>query len=258
MLAPGARRLSPAAGAGVQVTLTGQVHLLDGSMNPAFVKLLTGRRLVNELVCNELARLLGFRVPAGLLVKVLRADYEQYFTGQPDTVTFYYAFGTMSIKGQPLTQRFNLKDFAVARWFFASQKSWQPIAAFDCWIANRDRHASNIMVDEQLNTWLIDHDLALCGDQPFEALDFAAESVNRVVQEYATSITPALREEALKEAQSVERLAGAVDVVGAIQDSAANFHCTAKESSALAAYLEKRRTQVSLLMSKTLGIPLLV
>lgn len=155
LLAPGARRLTSVSG-GVHVTLRGQLHLYDGSARMGYVKLLSPRRLVNELLASQIARALGMRVPECFVVRVLRSDYETLFGDLRVTSAEVIGFGSSEVAGQPLMRSFDFADEHVKSRFVALNKQWPSVAHFDCLVANADRHLKNVVFDRSAQFWLID------------------------------------------------------------------------------------------------------
>lgn len=254
-LGPGAQLLSRQEG-GINSTLRGDIHLLDGTSQLAYVKLLSPKRLVNELVAAELARLLGFNVPESYIVLVPKADYPllaKHAQGQ-----HLVCFGSQAIAADHLGREVNLCDSRMAHWFFTTLKEWQRIVVFDAWVANIDRHRANILFSSTFQFWLIDHDLAFLGDVPFATLNAAARTSNRFVELHEAAIALRLRHELVDiAAPQLMEQAAIVDIVGALSDcSAANF-VTVSEHDALALYLSDRIAHLQQLAAGAVGVSVL-
>lgn len=254
-LGPGAQLLSRQEG-GVNSTLLGGIHLLDGTSRLAYVKRLPPKRVVNELVAAELARLLGFNVPESFIVLVPKTEYPLLAKEAPGQ--HLVCFGSQAVFGGQLARRLDLSDPQVAHWFFTTLKEWQRIVVFDAWVANADRHRANILFTATLQLWLIDHDLAFLGDAPFATLDAAARTTNRFIELHEAAIALRLRHEPVDAvAPQVMEQASIVDIPGALSDCLAASFMPASEHDALALYLSNRIAHLQRLVAEAVGVSVL-
>lgn len=256
LLAPGARRLTSQSG-GVHVTLRGPLHLLDGSTQMGYVKLLSPRRLINELLANELARSLGMQVPSAFVVRVPRAGYEQLFHDLSVPTDHVIGFGSADVGGQPLMRSFDFADEQVKAHFVTLHKQWQSVAHFDCLIANADRHLKNVVVDRTSRFWLIDHDQAFGQDVLIATLDATQPSVNRLLSILASAITLRQRHELVDGALHFEQLAAIVDVAHVAELSWISAFSSSADANSLVLYIEQRRRLVSQLLAAQVGVQML-
>lgn len=239
-------------------TLRGKVHLVSGESPTAFVKLLSLRRLINEFVASQLARSLSLLVPAPYLVLVDAADYGELLQRHGYTEPHALAFGTNAIAGNPLSKTLNLDDDALSSLFFKYLKQWQPICAFDSWIGNEDRHRANVVLDERLRVWAIDHDQSFGTDTPFGSLRTHLPRANRFLRDHADKLPLRLKHEASDVAQEFMKMASVVDVAGEVSDSGVPACMSTLDVDALVLYVEQRLAIVDELVCENLGIPKLL
>lgn len=257
MLAAGAKLKRQASGAGVNATLVGDVHLLDSSTKPAYVKLLEGRRLANELLALELAARLALAVPEAFVVRLRRSDHASLFNTLNMPFEEVYGFGTAALAANSLAREFNVNDPSFIKWFFVTLKQWKDVVAFDAWVANEDRHANNLLVDKQLKLWLIDHDLALGGRRDVASLRPDEVTRNRLVNDFGPLVDLRHRHEVVDECHRFQESANAVDVPAAAKASEAGLFISEEELNQLVLYVERRRALVPAILAESLGVPLL-
>lgn len=145
---------------GINATYRGYI---DTGSEPikAYVKLLDGRQLVNELFANILGRMCGLPVPAGYLVRARPSDLDVL----PESLEVpqeFLMYGSNDEEVPSLKRR--IKTEALQRSGFYN--NWPRIGAaavFDDWIANADRHEGNLLVGSEDSIWLIDHGHAFTG-----------------------------------------------------------------------------------------------
>lgn len=256
-LAPGAIELAPSV-RGLNPTLRGTVHLATGESALAYVKLLPIRRLVNELVASQLARALSLLSPTPYLVLVDPEDYGDLLARAGHSGGYVLAFGTQAIPGSPLSKLLNLEDAAQSDIFFKYLKQWQPVVAFDSWIGNEDRHRANIVLDEKLHVWAIDHDQSLGTDTPYSSLQSPVPRRNRFLEEHRDRLALRLKHEASDIAQELMRKGAVIDVAGEVSDSGVPACMLIPEVDALVLYVEQRLAIVDELVCESLGIPKLL
>lgn len=257
LLAKGARLKRRESGAGVNYTLIGDVHLLDQSTHPAYVKLLDPRRLANELLAVELAERMHLAVPQAFVVKLRRVDHADLFRSLSIEHDEVFGFGTRGLPAEPLAKAFNVADPAFVRWFFVTLKQWKDVAAFDSWIANSDRHTNNLLIDKQLKLWLIDHDLAFGGHADIAGLKHDEVTANRLVNDFGPLVDLRHRHEVVDECHTFQARAGAVDLDDAARASSASLFLSEKDINQLVLYVRQRTALISSILAGALGVPLL-
>jgi hypothetical protein len=257
LLAAGAKLRRQESGAGVNSTLIGDVHLLDSTTKPAYVKLLEGRRLANELLALELASRLELAVPQAFVVRIRRNDHDALFKQLGLAFDEVYGFGTAALAANSLARSFNVNDPNFIKWFFVTLKQWKDIVAFDAWVANEDRHTNNLLIDKQLKLWLIDHDLALGGRRDISTLRPEEATVNRLVNDFGTLVDVRHKHEVVDECHRFQASAEAIDVTAAAQASEAGLFVSEQELNQLILYVERRRALVPAILAEALGVSLL-
>lgn len=258
LLAPRARELRQGQSGGLNPTLKGTVHLVDGTSRQAYVKLLSARRLVNELVASQLARALGMLAPIPFLVRVDARDYPALFAREQVTDSHLLGFGTTAISGSPLSKVLSLDNPVHADLFFKYLKQWQQVCAFDSWIGNEDRHRANIVLDEKFQVWAIDHDQSLGIDTPYSSLRFDLPRLNRFLRDHGSQLVLRLKHEVADVAQDLMKRGGVLDVSGEVADSHVQVFLNSSEIAALVLYIEQRLAIVDELICEALGIPKLL
>jgi hypothetical protein len=258
LLASGAKLKRQESGAGVNSTLFGDVHLLDSSTKPAYVKLIEGRRLANELFALELASRLALAVPQAFVVRLRRSDHEALFKQLGLDFPEVYGFGTAALAANSLAREFNVVDPNFIKWFFVTLKQWKDVVVFDAWVANEDRHANNLLVDKQLTLWLIDHDLALGGRRDISTLRPEEVTRNRLVNDFGPLVDVRHRHEVVDECHRFQAAANAIDVTAAAKASEAGLFVSEEELNQLILYVEQRRALVPAILAESLGVSLLV
>lgn len=115
--------------------------------------------VANEFICGRLALLIGLPVPPGVIVKL-------------DGEKLGYASMRFGARGEtpppifPADLTRDLPELALK------------IVTFDCWVANTDRHESNLAYSRALIPPMIfDHDKALLAGRGLERLDELKDTV---------------------------------------------------------------------------------
>lgn len=131
----------------------------------ARLKPLSRKRMANELLAANLAHALGVRTPACFLVEVDQRiqDAECHYEG-----TAYCFASEVVPRARTLRQLATLANPALVAEFYGSSQ-WQSVVVLDALIANSDRTAANILLDESNVLWAIDHETAFGGD--WEVMD---------------------------------------------------------------------------------------
>jgi len=256
ILTPGARRLSNTSG-GVHATLHGQLVMADGSAQIGYIKLLPQRRLINELLANQLAKSLGFSVPDAFVVLVPSRHYQALFAELQIQDKDVVAFGSSQAPGQMLAQAFDFSDAHVMSRFVTSNKCWQAVAHFDCLVANTDRHLKNVVFDPLARFWLIDHDQAFGQELSVDALNPLQPSLNRLLNIFEGALSLRLKHELVDTALKFEALTAVLDMSHVAYLSWISAFATTPEVEALVLYLEQRRALIGQLLAAQVGVQLL-
>ena len=221
-----------AANKGANDTFIGHVAFLDEPPVHCYVKFLDDRQLVNELVCSQLARTVGLRVPRGFLATVERADYPtaRMFAGNAET--HRSAFAVESLAHPSLLRRIRLEG---DQWRYRLKEKWSgwtAAASFDEWVANGDRHEGNLLVGEPDDVWLIDHSHALTGPawtvESLRACGYTPYPQNRLAGAIGQLLQPPEVGAEVLRATEIETLAQAVSLTDALESSFARCFLSSK------------------------------
>jgi hypothetical protein len=258
LLAPGATPLTASNGKGVNETWRGRVHLLDGTTVLAYVKLLDSKQLANELLGAELARAVGFQVPDSFLVRIDKSAHTEIFQKMRIAGDQVIAFGCRDVARDSLARRYRCEGDAFLCWFVHACKLWKRLASFDAWVGNIDRHLGNALVGGPDDVWLIDHGHCFTGPNWTEgSLLPSATFVNRLINELTPFLSEANRDELAIEAVDAQRVFDVVHVEGAIADCHVEPFLSLGERTALARFVELRKTRVQEFVSAAIGRPML-
>lgn len=212
----------------------------------AIVKWIPRREIIVEAICSIVGRAHGLPIPRPFFV-----------LAKPDTLpdapwvagdSHALLFGTEVLDHPTLRRRVKDDGGAMEKAVLA----WKNLAfagSFDEWIANDDRHASNLLYDGE-EFWLIDHGRALP-----EGLANDGQTAN-VLLDTAAHAGKVLRTELLAGTQaSVERYADHFPRATALADlvHADRLGNTALVES-LIGFLERRIPHVPELVAKRLGL----
>lgn len=233
--------LLAAEDSGVNQTFYGFIETRNGDIK-AYIKLLGGRQLVNELLANMLGRICGLPIPEGYLLRVRASDLgpkAKLTTEQGEIL----AYGS-SDAGACSLKRY-VKNSALAE--ASIYEAWPHIGAamvFDDWIANSDRHNCNLLVATPQLIWLIDHGHAFTGSN-WNTGNLSAPS-NRYgnqLGEKVKTMPGASRDAAIAQGDSYIRVFSDVDIPGAAQRCYVDPDeglITREDLSALISFLQAR------------------
>lgn len=195
---------------GVNKTYHGFIQT-DTEQIKAYIKLLDGRQLVNELLANMLGRRCGMPVPKGYLIRARPSDLDPapIISG---AATEFLMYGS-SDEGIPSLKR--CVETKVLRQSGVYDR-WEGLAAaatFDDWIANSDRHTGNLLVGTAESIWLIDHGHAFTGSN-WTAANLAdpAREYSNQLGAHLRSMAQAKRDAAYIKSTECIKDIGAVDV----------------------------------------------
>ena len=131
-------------------TLRGDIETDHGTVQ-AYIKLLTVGDIAREALCSVLARKLNLPVPQPYYVFI-----DRVITGQSYNL-HGIAFG-LEQETMPFPR---ITDKAILAKELSKWPELNRCAAFDAWIANRDRIPNNLLFAGEHSFWMIDHDEAL-------------------------------------------------------------------------------------------------
>ena len=142
---PGAKLLGEDE-TGVNETFIGLAQMPDVTCR-VYIKVLSDKQLVNELVACVLGRALDFPVLEGFLLRVRAKDLPESKILASLPERDYYVFGSKALEAPTLMRHVNL-DIRAAIGFLQQHRfeHWDDVIIFDDWIANGDRHGGNLLV----------------------------------------------------------------------------------------------------------------
>jgi len=212
----------------------------------AIVKWIPRREIIVEAICSIVGRAHGLPIPKPFLVLATPDTLPNAPWADGDSSALL--FGAEVLDHPTLRRRVKNDGSAMERAVLA----WKNLAyagSFDEWIANDDRHASNLLYDGD-EFWLIDHGRALPA-----GLAIDGQTAN-VLFDTAAGASKAVRTELLAGAQvSVERYADHCPHATALADLvyAERLGHTALVES-LIEFLERRVPHIPELVAKRLGL----
>lgn len=250
---PGATLLG-AENKGVNETFVGSIDTVSGRYR-AYIKVLGGRQLVNELLSSTVGRAVGLPIPQGYLLKVFPSDL-------PDSVVLkkqngeVLAFGTRDV-GQPSLKRRIKKDGnSVLSVLFRDWKEWDEAVIFDDWIANVDRNPGNLLIGSPGEVWLIDHGHSFTGPEWKEA-DLIPDKIfpNKLGDLHFSTLTLPERMGVREKAGNLSLNFGLVDPDAALSASITDKLLSVSELKAIKDFLRLRVAKLIDIVSSRLGIP---
>jgi hypothetical protein len=163
----GAMPLSQDQGKGVNATYVGNVDLDNGTRVRAYIKDLPPTQLANEVLAATLARSSGVPVPLPVLAVASPNDLAVRHGPAQDPSNPNgprLVFASADEQGRSIQVLLKQNSWLSAA--LSSQlRSWRHLPgaiAFDCWIANGDRHDGNLLLQNG-EFVLIDHSHAFTG-----------------------------------------------------------------------------------------------
>ena len=196
------------------------------------LKMLSGKRLANELVAALLADAIGVKVPCCFAMEVdSSVDAEHVWNGRR------YCFASCVVPGAVnLAASAVLANPPEVENFFRSE-DWRAVVLLDTLAANSDRTPSNLLLDTSEHLWAIDHDTAFGGDWEVVDLQPCRHSTNLLARPCAQIPTEAQRHELLRHVKSrapslpVSELASLLPPIGLLPNT---------EAEALSLYIATR------------------
>jgi hypothetical protein len=251
---PGAVPLAPDE-KGFNESFIGHIDAPSGR-HKAYIKVLSGKQLVNELVAVTVGRAINLPIPPGYLLRVRPSDLpdsqllKQY--GKEEALIF----GSRALNHPTLARRFSKNMPDAVTWLRTNFGRWDEATIFDDWIANADRHPGNLIVGGANQTWLIDHSHCFTGpDWQASHLQKNQTYKNQLAEVYIPSLTLPQRV-ALKDKTGVmANLFSAVNSDVAMSSSYADKLLSSIDLDALTNFLRSRVPHLMEIMSNRVGIP---
>ena len=250
---PGAKLLN-AEDRGVNETFIGFVDVPTGRLR-AYIKIMAGRQIVNELLATTLGRSLGLQIPEGFLVRVRPEDL-------PDSTLLAahgaeaLVFASREVSCPDLRRRVNEDGADVISTLLAGWGNWASAMTFDEWVANIDRHPGNILFGRSGDIWLIDHSHCFTGPN-WVVTDLNVGGVwkNQLADHKIPMLTLPERIEARKKVAELIPALRVVDFTSTIGDSQGDKFLSPEETEALRNFVTNRVSHLFDILSNRLGIP---
>lgn len=239
---------------GINETFKGFIDTASGRYG-AYIKILGGRQLVNELISTTMGRAVGLPVPQGYLLRILPEDL-------PESVLLKnhggeaLAFGSRDIGEPSLTRRIKDNGDWVIDQLFSTWREWDTAMIFDDWIANGDRHPGNLLVGKPGEVWLIDHSHSFTGPNWNEP-DLIPDRMyqNQLGQVRIPKLTLPERMTVRTKAGQLSSAFSLVDPNLALTASFADRLLNASEVKTISNFLQMRVAKLIDIVSSRLGIP---
>lgn len=256
------RGVEPLDEKGVNDSFRGQLILDGGAIRSAIIKDLDPRQLANELMAAALARAAELPIPGAYLVAVPSANVLPAKKGPTLSDGTRLVFGSADALTPPVAQLYHGQD-AIAKTKIRQRiAEWDRVGGlygFDSWIANIDRHESNLLFSGHKRVWLIDHGHSFTGPNWKSAdLDPAKGYPNRL-KEWLTPVMSDTRRAAVASSAAelpekikhlnLQRVGEVNHVLGILSNG---------DFAALVTFLEKRNAHVPRLAAAALNINLAV
>ncbi len=250
---PGAAFLS-ADEKGVNETFVGLVQTAAEQIR-AYIKVLDGRQLVNEIVCTTFGRAVGLPIPEGFLLRVTSADLpesEKLKSHQDEALIF----GSADAGHPSLKRRLQNVGDDFLRELFSEWKECDSTIIFDEWLANTDRHPGNLLIETPSKVWLIDHGHALTGPN-WNKSDLVPDNAvqNKLADQYFNGLTLPQRMNMRAKAIELSKFYGLVETDSCLSAGYVNQLLNADDLNAVKTFIEQRVVKVIDLISSRLGIP---
>lgn len=262
LLAPNATPLTPSKDKGINETWKGRFLLLDGSSVEGYAKFIEGPQLINELLANMLARLVGLNVPEPFLVRVDKIDFPNEFARLGYVQDTMQAFGTGTLPGGSLAREWYQSGPGLINRLLDGTDEWKKIVAFDTWVGNVDRHLFNLFYDgsKKGQLWLLDHGHCFGSlNWTEDELNGTRNLTNRLLEELHRMglLTNMHRKAVIDDAPTMQELSALVDLDGVIDDSYVRAMIPASTAQKLVQYLHFRSQHLIKLVADKVGMPVL-
>lgn len=222
----------------------------------AYIKVLPSHQLANELVCATVGLEIGLSIPDPYLLEVTPEDLPaSRLLREKDALL--YAYGSADANHPSLRRKMDgsceLNYALLAGW-----RDWKKSATFDQWIANRDRHGGNILMESAESMWLIDHDHALTGPR-WTAQGLLPEVVvaNRVLGCFGKAMSLDKKMEVIQEIQGYIVGLEAVNVSDVLTASRVKAFLSPSDCAAVERFVRDRVRKIHEQMAAALGVPML-
>lgn len=250
---PGAKLLPPDE-RGVNETFVGVVDGPSGR-HRAYIKVLAGKQLLNELVATTIGRSLGLPIPKGYLLRVRPTDLPESQTLK----TFggeAIVFGSRDADHPSLLRRFTGDQMAARSWVAANFKAWDVATLFDEWVANQDRHVGNLLVAANDEIWLIDHSHCFTGPvwNPPDLVP-SRTYANQLADIFVPTLSLPRRVEFKSKAGQEAMRYGGLNQVEIMSASLADKILPVAELDALKSFLANRIPELLNIVGARIGIP---
>ncbi len=239
---------------GVNEAFIGFVDVPVGRVR-AYIKVLPGKQLANELLATTLGRGLGLPIPEGYLVRVRPSDL-------PESILLAshgaeaLAFASREISSPDLKRRVIDEGSTVIGALLTSWSDWTSAMTFDEWVANQDRHSGNILFGGPGDIWLIDHSHCFTGPN-WNVADLKADGIwkNLIADNRVPTLTLPERLEAKKRVAAIISALGTIDCGSALTSSLADTFLISEDAGALRTFVASRVSYLYNILSDRLGIP---
>ena len=238
---------------GINETFIGAIDIPSGRLR-AYVKVLAGRQLVNELFSTTLGRALGLPIPEGFIVRARPSDLPES-TALADHGNEALLFASRA-QGSPDLKRRLQGDAEAAAELFAAWSDWDRCMTFDEWIANVDRHLGNILFGGPGDVWLIDHGHAFTGPAWASAdLTPGGRWINKLAEHRIPELTLPRRAAARDSVRDFMSVINAVDVGASFEASHAPKLLASADATAMRDFVTSRIPHLYAILADRLGIP---
>lgn len=239
---------------GVNETFLGHIDAPSGR-HKAYIKVISGKQLVNELVVTTVGRALNLPIPHGYLLQVRPEDLPESQALQQHGAEALI-FGSRALNHPTLARRFQGDPQGVEAWLRGNFKRWDETVIFDDWIANEDRHSGNLLVGGTEQVWLIDHGHCFTGPNwQATQLQVAQTYVNQIANVYIPNLTLPQRVAFKDKAGVTSQLFAAVDLELAMASCFAGSLLGSDDLDALSRFLRDRVPHIVNIISNRVGIP---
>lgn len=253
---PGAKLLG-ADETGVNETFVGLAQMPEETCR-VYIKVLSDKQLVNELVACVLGRALDFPILEGFLLRARAEDLPESkrLAASPDREN--YVFGSKALDAPTLMRHVNLDIEAAVRFLQEHRfEHWDDVMIFDDWIANGDRHGGNLLVAPDSKVFWIDH------SHCFTSCDWASEDLNpqnphlnQVAEVVCLALTPAKKKRLVERARELALFLDMLPLQDALSASHAIHFLSDSDADALVHFVQERVNFLSDLMRHHIGMPL--
>lgn len=218
----------------------------------AFLKLLPAHQLISEAICTLLGRAVGIELPRGFLVEVT-PDTLPEVAWQPGETT-RLGFGSEDAEYRSFAFAIRCRSAAIER----ELMRWNglaPLAFFDEWVANTDRHFRNLLYRGG-EFVPIDHSHALTGhDWTPARLTSTVSVANQMLALAASYLSEHERHQWRRNSTAISAGYRCVPLDELVERAALERYATPEQTLAVLDFLRKRVFHVPTLAAGKLGLP---